>query len=58
MKGFEIENCPWIYGDSLNRTVEWLSGTGITEDVSSLAGKVVQLVFELKDADLFSFQFQ
>jgi hypothetical protein len=32
----------------------WKSGT----DVSQLAGKPVRLRFELKDADLYSFQFR
>jgi hypothetical protein len=55
--GLSLDECPWIYGDSLNRTVEWNRDEGVESDVSSLAGQVVRLVFELKDADLFSFQF-
>ncbi|MAV34547.1 MAG: hypothetical protein CMJ59_03730 [Planctomycetaceae bacterium] len=58
VQGFTIEECPWIYGDSLDRTVEWLAGDDITDHVGTYAGKAVRLVFELKDADLFSFQFQ
>ena len=56
--GFAIDACPWIYGDSLERTVEWQDGNEVKTDVSSLSGSVIRLVFELKDADLFAFRFQ
>ena len=56
--GYALADCPAIYGDSLERPVEWLVGDDVTQDVSAWSGKTVQLVFELKDADLFSFQFQ
>ena len=57
ISGYEIENCPWIYGDSLNRIVEWARSDGLIYQVSSLEGQGIKLVFELKDADLFSFKF-
>jgi len=56
--GFSLEDCPWIYGDSLDRVVEWTDGDGLSTDVSDLKDQAVRLVFELKDADLFSFVFQ
>jgi hypothetical protein len=54
LPGYSLEDCPPIFGDTLARTVVWKAGS----DVSSLAGKTVRLRFFLKDADLFSFQFQ
>jgi hypothetical protein len=54
LNGFSLEDCPAIFGDTLERTVHWKNG----DDVSSLAGKPVKLLFVLKDADLYSFQFQ
>ena len=51
--GYSLDECPEIFGDSLDRTVVWKSGS----DVSQLAGKPVRLHVELKDADLFSFCF-
>lgn len=61
VEGYSLDDCPWIYGDSVERVVEWKRGEGVddvTTDVSPLAGKPVRLVFELKDADLYSFQFE
>ena len=58
ISGYEIENCPWIYGDSLNRIVEWSRAGDVKNQVSTLAGQAIKLVFELKDADLFSFKFE
>jgi hypothetical protein len=54
MPGFALDDCPAIYGDSLQRRVSWDGG----KDLASLAGKPVQLRFELKDADLYAFRFQ
>lgn len=54
IKGFSLEDCSPIFGDTLERTVQWKNGS----DVSTLAGKPVKLLFVLKDADLYSFQFQ
>jgi len=51
--GFALTDCHLQYGDQLDRVVAWKSGA----DVSGLAGKPVRLRFELKDADLYSFQF-
>ncbi len=53
LPGFSLKDCPEIFGDSLNRTVQWNQGS----DVSQLAGRTVCLRFELKDADFYSFRF-
>jgi len=55
--GYSLDECPWIYGDHLDRPVEWYRGEEVTNDVSTLAGKLVKIIFELKDADLYSYQF-
>jgi hypothetical protein len=57
---YSLEDCPRIFGDQLERPVEWYvdeEGDDVTADVSSLAGKTVQIVFELKDTDLYSYKF-
>jgi len=51
--GFALEDCPPLFGDSIERTVSWGDGT----DVSALAGEAVRLRFELKDADLYAYRF-
>ena len=51
--GFTLDQCPEIFGDSLERTVSWKGGA----DVSSLVGKSVRLRFQLSDADLYAFGF-
>lgn len=51
--GCELAACPEIFGDELERTVVWPEG----KDLSALSGTPVRLCFELKDADLYSFQF-
>jgi hypothetical protein len=53
IEGFFLKDCPAIFGDAIDRTVTWRNGA----DVSSLAGKSVRLRFQLKDADLYAFQF-
>ena len=61
VEGNAVEDCPWIYGDAIERVVEWRRGEGVdavTTDVSALAGRPVRIVFELKDADLYSLQFR
>jgi len=50
--GFTLDDCPALFGDSVDRTVTWQQGS----DVSALAGKVMRLRFVLKDADLYSFR--
>jgi hypothetical protein len=52
--GFTLDECPPIFGDCIERTVSWKTGS----DVGSLAGKPVRLRFALEDADLFAVQFK
>lgn len=52
--GYSLDACPEIIGDRIDVPVMWKNGA----DVSSLAGKPVRLRFELRDADLYSMQFQ
>lgn len=54
LPGFTIDECLPVFGDTIERTVEWKNGSG----VSSLIGKTIRLRFVLEDADLYSFQFQ
>jgi hypothetical protein len=52
--GFGVDDCVYINGDFIDAEVEWLNkGT----DVSSLAGKPVQLVFRSRGTKLYSLQF-
>ncbi len=53
LPGFLLDECPPVFGDSLERQVTWKNGG----DVGSLAGKPVRLRFLLRDADLYAFQF-
>jgi hypothetical protein len=52
--GFTLDQCPEIFGDSIERVVRWQSGS----DLSALAGKPVRLRFVLQDADLYSIRFR
>lgn len=52
--GFELANCPEIYGDEIEGVVTWKTGA----DVSKLAGRPIRLRFVLKDADLYSIRFR
>lgn len=54
LEGFELKDCYPVFGDTTERTVIWKNGS----DVSKFAGREVRLRFVLKDADLYSFQFQ
>jgi len=53
--GYSVRDCVFVNGDAVDYEVEWLEkGT----DVTPLAGKTVQLVFELRGAKLYALQFQ
>ncbi len=54
VEGFALKDCPPIVGDAIDQQVRWKDNA----NVSALAGKPIRLVFELKDADLFSIQFR
>ncbi len=53
--GYSVEDCIYVNGDAVEYEVEWLA-KGV--DVSPLAGKPVQLVFELHGAKLYAMRFQ
>lgn len=52
--GFTLADCSPLFGDTLNRTVTWKTGS----DVSRLAGKTVRIRFVLRDADLYAMKFE
>jgi len=54
MPGFRLDDCPPIFGDAVERKVTWKKSS----DVTVFAGRLVQLRFALKDADLFAIQFR
>lgn len=54
LPGFTLDQSPLIIGDEISREVRWKSGAG----VATLAGRPVRLRFAMKDADLYSLQFQ
>jgi len=54
VEGYSLQDCPEIYGDTIDQTVHWKAGP----DLSALAGKAVRARFVLKDADLYSLQFR
>ena len=54
IEGFGLSNCRPIFGDEIQRKVSWKKGS----DISQLAGKTVRLKLEIRDANLFSLQFQ
>ena len=53
LPGYELDNCPPLFGDATDRVVTWTGGA----DVASLAGRTVRLRFVLRDADLYSLKF-
>jgi hypothetical protein len=53
--GDSLQDCVYVNGDAIQYEVEWLEKG---QDVSSLAGKTVQLLFELHGAKLYAMQFQ
>ena len=52
--GYALADCPEIIGDQIERVVAWTGGS----DLSKLAGRAVRLRVTMKDADLYSLQFQ
>ncbi len=54
IEGFAMNDCPPIVGDAIERSIHWKNNANL----SALAGKPLRLVFELKDADLYSMQFR
>ncbi|MGD9724160.1 MAG: hypothetical protein AB7O59_23270 [Pirellulales bacterium] len=54
LPGFELERCHEVYGDDLERSVTWQGNP----DLARWQRTGVRLRFEVKDADLYSFQFR
>lgn len=54
LNGFAAGECTEIVGNELDRVVTWKNESKLAE----LAGKPIRIRFLLKDADLFSFQFE
>ena len=52
--GYGLDDCPPLRGDRITETVRWERGA----DISTLKGTTVRLRFALKNADVFSMQFQ
>ena len=54
IEGFAVDDCVYINGDHIEIEVEWL---GKGTDVSALAGRPVQVVFQSRGTRLYSMQF-
>ena len=54
LDGFALSDCQPLRGDKIEQAVEWKGGS----DISRLAGKPIRLRFNVRSADLFSFQFR
>lgn len=52
--GWTLDDCVPIYGDEIDRRVEWRG----EPDLTSVADQAVRLRFELQECDLYSFQFR
>lgn len=53
LEGFTLSDSRLVVGDEVDGLVDWQG----SPDLSALAGRVVRLKIELKDADLFAFAF-
>ena len=53
LPGFSLEDCDPIHTDGVRVAVSWHSSV----DVSGLVGRPVRVLFELRDAKLYAFQF-
>lgn len=53
LPGFSLADSPALIGDAIERTVTWNSDSKL----GSLAGKPIRVRFVLKDADIYSMQF-
>ena len=52
--GYMLEDCNLFFGDKIDGTVSWKTGT----DVSVLAKKDIRMRVRMRDADLYSFKFR
>jgi hypothetical protein len=56
--GFSVDDCVYVNGDAIDYEVEWLGRNGATtKDVSSLAGRTVQVVVRMRGTSLYALQF-
>jgi len=53
-KGFALRDCRAISGDQIAQSVAWKGEANL----QALSREPVSVVFELRDADLFSMQFR
>ncbi len=53
VRGFRLEDCEVLFGDTLERQVVWKTDGSLR----MLNGRAVRLRFELRDADLYAFRF-
>ncbi|MBC8354014.1 MAG: hypothetical protein H8E66_18625 [Planctomycetes bacterium] len=53
LEGFALADCKPLRGDSIKQAVAWSDGK-----LSGLAGKTIRVLFEVKAADVYSFQFE
>lgn len=54
LPGYDLATCGELFGDQIERAVDW----GGKTDISALSGKKVRLKAVLRDADLFSYAFR
>ena len=52
VEGYSLSECRKIYGDEIERVVQWDKA-----NVGNLAGRSIRLRFVLKNADVFAFGF-
>jgi len=54
IEGVIAADCELVFGNEISRVVRWNGG----KELSALVGQVVRMRIEMKDADLYSFQFR
>lgn len=54
LPGFRLQDCEPLFGDTIERPVNWTGGVGL----ATLEGQVVRLRFVLNDANIYAFQFK
>lgn len=51
--GFTLQDCPPVFGDTIERIVTWNQN----KNLAAISGQPVRLRFVLKDADVYAYQF-
>tara|TARA_B100000809_G_C14595197_1_gene335226 strand:- start:17 stop:289 length:273 start_codon:yes stop_codon:yes gene_type:complete len=54
LPGYELKDCPEMFGDEIDGVVRWSANT----DLASLAGRSVRLRFAIMDANVYAFRFR